>query len=130
MNNWRAIGYIFTSFGVIFLLIGIILGILASSLFWQVLPQVAPTLFIAAFTPYAIIASFMFVVGAVGLYAGRASPIPNETLQDDQQSSQNPVSLQASPPLPKQAACPSCEQPIIFMEQYQRWYCPEERKYV
>jgi len=155
MNNWRAVGYIFASFGLIFLLVGIFLGIIASSLVGQYVPQLAQTLFMAAFTPWAIIASLMFVVGFVGLYAGRT---PLTTEEDNQlkypdekpkttesareryekslqnpvslQVSTSPISLQASPPLPKQAACPSCGQPIIFMEQHQRWYCPQERKYV
>lgn len=36
----------------------------------------------------------------------------------------------ASPPLPQQAICPSCGQPIILIEQYQRWYCSNEKKYI
>jgi HAD superfamily hydrolase (TIGR01484 family) len=48
----------------------------------------------------------------------------------DQTASLPPPQPAASPPLPQQAACPSCGQPIILIEQYQRWYCPNEKKYI
>jgi sporulation protein YlmC with PRC-barrel domain len=36
-------------------------------------------------------------------------------------------------PEPKQQAqtyaCPSCGQPLTWIEQYQRWYCTKEKKY-
>ena len=36
------------------------------------------------------------------------------------------------PPPPSQAmqTCPSCGSPLRYIEQYQRWYCDKEKKYV
>lgn len=38
----------------------------------------------------------------------------------------------APPPPPPQIipTCPTCGQPLAFIQEYNRWYCPTERKYV
>jgi len=33
------------------------------------------------------------------------------------------------PPPPPQPSCPTCGQPLTFIQQYNRWYCYRERKY-
>jgi len=34
------------------------------------------------------------------------------------------------PPPPPAYNCPTCGNPLTFIEQYQRWYCPNCKKYV
>ena len=34
------------------------------------------------------------------------------------------------PPPPPTNACPTCGMPLRYIEQYRRWYCDNERKYV
>lgn len=42
-----------------------------------------------------------------------------------------PPPPQDSPvPLPSTAICPSCGRNMVYVSQYQRWYCPEEKKYI
>ena len=36
----------------------------------------------------------------------------------------------AQAPQPAQPLCPTCNQPLTFIQQYQRWYCYNEKKYV
>jgi hypothetical protein len=38
-----------------------------------------------------------------------------------------PPSVSAAPPPP---TCPTCGQPLRYVEQYQRWYCDREQRYV
>jgi hypothetical protein len=38
-----------------------------------------------------------------------------------------PPGVSATPPPP---TCPTCGQPLRYIEQYQRWYCDREQKYV
>jgi hypothetical protein len=33
------------------------------------------------------------------------------------------------PPMPGTQACPTCKQPMVFVEQYGRWYCQDCKKY-
>jgi sporulation protein YlmC with PRC-barrel domain len=41
------------------------------------------------------------------------------------QTQQQPVSQQQSTPL-----CPTCNRPLTWIPQYQRWYCYNDKKYV
>jgi hypothetical protein len=34
------------------------------------------------------------------------------------------------PPILEQALCPFCNQPMVYITQYQRWYCLNEKKYI
>ena len=74
MNGWKALGYVFTVFGIVFLIVAVIVGlpVLSSINFLvQYSSEAFLSLFIAAILPYVIIASFMFVIAAGGFYAGR-----------------------------------------------------------
>ena len=140
MNIWRVVGYLFLGFGIIFLALDAIAGYsvaYVNSYFAAIGPQTALHLLIAALTPYATIASFMFVIAAVGLYAARTSYFALSTAPSHNKSSYHPKSSQApiSPmskeyPSPQVSTCPSCKQTIIFIDQYQKWYCLEEKRYI
>ena len=45
-----------------------------------------------------------------------------------QQSAQTAV--QQPQPQQSQPLCPTCNKPLTFIQQYQRWYCYNEKKYV
>jgi sporulation protein YlmC with PRC-barrel domain len=45
--------------------------------------------------------------------------------QTVEQQPQQQQQAQQSPPL-----CPTCNRPLTFIQQYQRWYCYNEKKYV
>ena len=45
--------------------------------------------------------------------------------QSAQTVEQQPQQQQQSQPL-----CPTCNRPLTFIQQYQRWYCYNEKKYV
>jgi hypothetical protein len=36
----------------------------------------------------------------------------------------------AAPPPPPQSICPTCGRPMTYVQQYNRWYCSAEQKYV
>jgi hypothetical protein len=40
------------------------------------------------------------------------------------------VPVSAAPPPPPQSLCPTCGQPLTYVQQYNRWYCQNENKYV
>jgi hypothetical protein len=140
LNIWRVAGYLFLGFGIIFLALDAIAGYTVAyvnSYFAAISPQTALHLLIAALTPYATIASFMFVIAAVGLYAARTSYFALSTAPSYNKSSSHPKSSKASVspiseeyPPPQVSTCPSCKQTIIFIEQYQKWYCLEEKRYI
>ena len=47
--------------------------------------------------------------------------------------SQRAPTAAAPPPPPGAAgapACPTCGSPLMYIQQYQRWYCDKEQKYV
>lgn len=58
------------------------------------------------------------------------------TRKEDKSVVSKPLSIasseinQSNPPIPKEAVCPSCGKNMIFTQQYQRWYCPNEKKYI
>ncbi|MGD0646249.1 MAG: hypothetical protein ABSA75_15260 [Candidatus Bathyarchaeia archaeon] len=140
MNVWRVVGYLFLGFGAVFLALDAITGYTVAyvnSYFAAVSPQTTVHLLVGALTPYATIASFMFVIAAVGLYAARTSYIVSATAPIFGHSSSHPESAQTpvSPmskeyPPPQVSKCPSCKQTIIFMTEYQKWYCLQEKKYL
>jgi len=39
-------------------------------------------------------------------------------------------SISAQPAQPAQSICPICKGPITYIQQYQRWYCYKDQKYV
>lgn len=43
---------------------------------------------------------------------------------------QFPVAPASATPPPPQSFCPSCGQPLTYVQQYNRWYCSSEQKYV
>jgi hypothetical protein len=50
-----------------------------------------------------------------------------------QNASVSTVSQQVPPPPPPDftpPTCPTCKQPLSYIEQYQRWYCYKDQKYV
>jgi ribosomal protein L40E len=74
MNAWKALGYVFTVFGIVFLTVAVIvaLPVLSSINFLgQYSTEAFLSRFIAAILPYVIAASIMFVIAAGGFYAGR-----------------------------------------------------------
>ncbi len=74
MNGWKALGYVFTMLGIVFLVIAVAveLPVLSSiNILQQFSSETFLSVFIAAILPYVIIASIMFVMAAGGFYAGR-----------------------------------------------------------
>jgi hypothetical protein len=53
-------------------------------------------------------------------------PVPQMAAQPQ------PMIPGATQPQPQQAQplCPTCSQPLTYIQQYQRWYCYNEKKYV
>jgi sporulation protein YlmC with PRC-barrel domain len=41
-----------------------------------------------------------------------------------------PTVAAAQPAQSTQPLCPTCNQPLTYVQQYQRWYCYNEKKYV
>ena len=52
-------------------------------------------------------------------------PVPGQTQTFGQQPTSQPQQTQAQQPI-----CPSCKGPLSYIQQYQRWYCYKEQKYV
>lgn len=52
-------------------------------------------------------------------------PVPGQTQTFGQQPTSQPQQAQAQQPI-----CPSCKGPLSYIQQYQRWYCYKEQKYV
>ena len=124
MNNWTIVGVICFCIGVVVLLAGIGLGFAAMSAFDLLSgflgtygTQLKQTAFMATATPYLIGSAAMFIIGVVGLFAGSS------------QAKQN-VYSQAPKIQGAMAKCPSCGQPMVFIEKYQKWYCPKENFYL
>ncbi|MDE1854179.1 MAG: hypothetical protein KGI38_10620 [Thaumarchaeota archaeon] len=40
------------------------------------------------------------------------------------------MAVAPQPPTPPPNVCPTCGGPLTFVEQYKRWYCQKEQKYV
>jgi hypothetical protein len=123
MNSWTAVGCIFAGFGILFLTIGLFVG-----------TGIGYPLFMVTFLPFGIISVFMFIIGCIGLHTGQTpKTVPESPIVYEQQSSStsSPLEInQLNPPPPREALCPSCGKDIIFIQQYQRWYCPNEKKYI
>ncbi len=74
MNAWKALGWVLSIFGIIFLIVAVmaVLPVLSSINFLeQFSSEKFLALFISAMLPYVILASVMFVIAACGFYAGR-----------------------------------------------------------
>lgn len=123
MNSWMAVGCIFVGFGILFLTIGLFVGTGAGY-----------PLFMVTFLPLGIISMFMLIIGSIGLHKGptlkTVSQSPTVYKQHSSSTSSPPEINQLNPPPPNEALCPSCGKNIIFIQQYQRWYCPNEKKYI
>lgn len=52
-------------------------------------------------------------------------PVPGQTQTFGEQPTSQPQQTQAQQPI-----CPSCKGPLSYIQQYQRWYCYKEQKYV
>jgi sporulation protein YlmC with PRC-barrel domain len=50
---------------------------------------------------------------------------PQQTVQSTYQPQQQATTQQSSQPL-----CPTCNKPLTWIQQYQRWYCYNDKKYV
>jgi hypothetical protein len=88
--------------------VGVVLGLLLlifGNLFWRVLCEYLVVQF-RIFTELVEINKT--------LKGGSAAP-----------SAQMVINAQAGPPV-----CPTCGGPLTYIQQYQRWYCEKERKYV
>lgn len=73
MNNWKIIGYIFVAIGIVVLLYGIfVTTMLASALSGFGYPMQLPAiLYMSIMAPYLAAAAVFFIIGIIGLYAGR-----------------------------------------------------------
>jgi hypothetical protein len=128
MNGSKALGYVFSLLGIVFLIVATIVGlpVLSSINFLrQFSPETFLSLFIPAILPYLIVASLMFVIAAVVFYSGRKPRIAHAKGSSYSQF----LSNQVSPSHPQVSSCPSCGEPVIFL-QNTRWYCPQEEEYV
>jgi ribosomal protein S27AE len=131
-NSWGAIGFIFTSLGILSFVLGMIINLIifntVSSIpsISQIALDIAKTNFFLGFTPFLATSLVFFIIGAGGFYAGKKS----KTLQNVIPQTIYQITNNTELPKPKQATCPSCGQQIIFIEPQQRWYCQNERKYI
>jgi len=72
--------------------------------------------------PYQDYGAILTIVGLIALIVGFAIP--------------NRQGVPAPPPPPQPPAqspiypCPTCGKPLRFVQEYQRWYCDAENKYV
>ena len=55
-------------------------------------------------------------------------PVAQSTYQPQQQPQQQPVQTVAQPQS-TQPLCPTCNRPLTWIQQYQRWYCYNDKKY-
>ncbi len=58
------------------------------------------------------------------------SAIANPRSFSPSYASQQPAYSAAPPPPPPTPPCPTCGKPLSYIQQYQRWYCYNEKKYV
>jgi hypothetical protein len=99
MNTWRAIGYIFSGIGIIFLIYTLYLTLTFKEVTTYVsyLDQYVPglsqavqgynqTLLLGVIAPWVIIAAISFVIGGVGLFAGRNNSTNRKPLNQNIQS--------------------------------------------
>ena len=56
-------------------------------------------------------------------------PVAQSTYQPQQQPQQQPVQTVAQPQS-TQPLCSTCNRPLTWIPQYQRWYCYNDKKYV
>jgi len=52
-------------------------------------------------------------------------PVSGQTQTFGQQPASQPQQVQSQQPV-----CPTCNGPLSYIQQYQRWYCYKEQKYV
>ena len=83
MNSWKAIGIIFTLIGVVVLVIGLFMMLTLAGAFSPLsrYVQIPATVYLMAFLPYLGTAAVMFIIGGVGLYAGRTPAISPQNYQ-------------------------------------------------
>ena len=89
--------------------IAILLGVLMlifGNLFWRILSEY-------------MIVQFRIYDELVSLNRKMGGPLPSAT--------QMPPSTPTTPATP---ICPTCGGPLRYIQQYQRWYCDREQKYV
>jgi hypothetical protein len=74
-----------------------------------------------------VFALIFFLIGGylAGMLQGMKTPLPSFMKFQFQRSVVPPP-----PPLPGSQTCPTCGGPLRYIEQYQRWYCDKEKKYV
>ena len=74
-----------------------------------------------------VFALLFFPIGGLlaGMFHGMKTPMPSFLKMQFQRGP-------AAPPPPPGAAttCPTCGGPLRYVEQYKRWYCDNEKKYV
>ena len=79
-----------------------------------------------------IIGYFIFILGVVASFFKINSEITSEEVKRQMQTLGLPT--QPSGPLPATGAagmtCPTCGGPLRYIQQYQKWYCDREGKYV
>jgi hypothetical protein len=136
LNNWSVMGGICFCIGILLLLVGAALGFAAASAISPLAylgspnyAQLQQTIFMATATPYLVGAGVMLIVGVVGMLAGNAKP-EEKSLQPPKVHGLPLVGENAPLPPPRMAKCPSCGQEMIFVTEHQRWYCPNEKKYI
>lgn len=74
-----------------------------------------------------VFALIFFLIGGflAGMLHGMKTPLPSFMKLQFQRSA-----LPPPPPVPGAQTCPTCGGPLRYIEQYQRWYCDKEKKYV
>jgi hypothetical protein len=74
-----------------------------------------------------VFALIFFLIGGylAGMLHGMKTPLPSFMKFQFQRSTVPPP-----PPAPGGQTCPTCGGPLRYIEQYQRWYCDKEKKYV
>jgi hypothetical protein len=74
-----------------------------------------------------VFALIFFSIGGylAGMLRGMKTPLPSFMKFQFQRGTVPPP-----PPTPGGQTCPTCGGPLRYIEQYQRWYCDKEKKYV
>lgn len=77
MNNWRVIGYISLGFGSVFLILALLVffGVLSVFSLTPLPDQFSISISLIASAPMLVITTLFYIVGIVGYYAGKETPL-------------------------------------------------------
>jgi len=109
--------------GIAFAILGIIIMIVGGVTIYEIYRSTNNVW--AAVVPGIPIMIIGFALGSLGFYAALVKFITEESSKE--------IHGGTAPIPPSQAlahSCPNCRTPLVWVEQYKRWYCPNCKQYV